>query len=261
MANVILFNKPYGVHSQFRKDNEQMQTLADFFTDKSFRVAGRLDKDSEGLLILTDDGAVNHVITTPPNKGNAKKQGKTYLVQVENIPTQTQIDELSKGVLLKDGKTLPSRVRLLTDDELPIYLWERNPPIRERKSIPTAWLAMTIFEGKNRQVRRMVAHVGLPCLRLIRYQVGDWTLCWQGMQLGVGEHCTITLTSQDLLALGVQAGKTEIKNHHHKPKQTDKKSKTSSSDRHAKSAYATKNKSSTDKRLGGPLYRKSNSTK
>lgn len=216
MANVILFNKPYGVHSQFRKDNEQMQTLADFFKDKSLRVAGRLDKDSEGLLILTDDGAVNHVITTPPNKGNAKKQGKTYLVQVENIPTQTQIDELSKGVLLKDGKTLPSRVRLLTDDELPICLWERNPPIRERKSIPTAWLAMTIFEGKNRQVRRMVAHVGLPCLRLIRYQVGDWTLCWQGMQLGVGEHCTITLTSQDLLALGVQAGKTEIKNHHHK---------------------------------------------
>ena len=196
-SQLILFNKPYGVHSQFRKDNQQMRTLADFFCDKRLRVAGRLDKDSEGLLILTDNGDLNHLITTPTN--NQKAFGKTYLVQVENTPNDQQLTLLSKGVTLKDGKTLPAFVKTLNEKELPIDLWQRNPPIRERKNIPTAWLSMTIFEGKNRQVRRMTAHVGLPCLRLIRYQIGDWTLD----NLGVGEYRQIILSRQDLIKFGL----------------------------------------------------------
>lgn len=196
-SQLILFNKPYGVHSQFRKDNQQMRTLADFFCDKRLRVAGRLDKDSEGLLILTDNGDLNHLITTPKN--NQKAFGKTYLVQVENTPNDQQLTLLSKGVTLKDGKTLPAFVKTLNEKELTIHLWQRNPPVRERKNIPTAWLSMTIFEGKNRQVRRMTAHVGLPCLRLIRYQIGDWTLD----NLGVGEYRQIILSRQDLIKFGL----------------------------------------------------------
>ena len=196
-SQLILFNKPYGVHSQFRKDNQQMRTLADFFCDKRLRVAGRLDKDSEGLLILTDNGDLNHLITTPKN--NQKAFGKTYLVQVENTPNDQQLTLLSKGITLKDGKTLPAFVKTLNEKELPIHLWQRNPPILERKNIPTAWLSMTIFEGKNRQVRRMTAHVGLPCLRLIRYQIGDWTLD----NLGVGEYRQIILSRQDLIKFGL----------------------------------------------------------
>ena len=196
-SQLILFNKPYGVHSQFRKDNQQMRTLADFFCDKRLRVAGRLDKDSEGLLILTDNGDLNHLITTPTN--NQKAFGKTYLVQVENTPNDQQLTLLSKGVTLKDGKTLPAFVKTLNEKELPIDLWQRNPPIRERKNIPTAWLSMTIFEGKNRQVRRMTSHVGLPCLRLIRYQIGDWRLD----NLGVGEYRQIILSRQDLIKFGL----------------------------------------------------------
>ena len=196
-SQLILFNKPYGVHSQFRKDNQQMRTLADFFCDKRLRVAGRLDKDSEGLLILTDNGDLNHLITTPTN--NQKAFGKTYLVQVENTPNDQQLTLLSKGVTLKDGKTLPAFVKTLNEKELPIHLWQRNPPIQERKNIATAWLSMTIFEGKNRQVRRMTAHVGLPCLRLIRYQIGDWTLG----NLGVGEYRQIILNRQDLIKFGL----------------------------------------------------------
>lgn len=192
MSQLILFNKPYGVHSQFRKDNEQMSTLADFFTDKRLRIAGRLDKDSEGLLILTDNGDLNHLITTPKN--GKKSIGKTYLVQVENTPNHEQLLQLSQGVLLKDGKTLPAIVKQLDEATLPIALWQRNPPIRERKNIPTSWLSITLFEGKNRQIRRMTAHVGLPCLRLIRYQIGDWKLD----NLNVGEYRKIILSRQDL---------------------------------------------------------------
>lgn len=200
-AKVILFNKPYGVHSQFRKDHDGMKTLADYFNDKSLRVCGRLDKDSEGLLILSDNGAINHAITTPPKKSSGKKYGKTYLVQVENIPTQAQLTKLRQGVILKDGITLPAKVTLL--DELPIVLWQRLPPIRERKHIPTAWLAMTIFEGKNRQIRRMVAHVGLPCLRLIRYQVAIWSLMNDTRQLDVGESYELRLSKMQMSALGI----------------------------------------------------------
>lgn len=192
MATVVLFNKPYGVHSQFRKDHEGMMTLMDFFDDKSLRVAGRLDKDSEGLLILTDDGKLNHAITTP-KANQARTWGKTYLVQVENTPTEAQLNALRDGVTLKDGKTLPAIVEVL--EELPVELWERNPPIRERQSVPTAWLSITIFEGKNRQVRRMTAHVGLPCLRLIRHQVGNWQLG----QLKSGESVRLTVNAGKFL--------------------------------------------------------------
>lgn len=189
-TKLILFNKPYGVHSQFRKDNDEMATLADFFTDKSLRVVGRLDKDSEGLLLLTNNGKLANAIANP----TAHKQPKTYLVQVEGTPNDDALQALRNGVVLKDGKTLPAKVSALSESELPIALWERNPPIRERKHIPTAWLSITIFEGKNRQVRRMTASVGLPCLRLIRWQVSEFTLG----ELSLGEWQELTLNRQAL---------------------------------------------------------------
>lgn len=198
MPTVVLFNKPYNVHSQFRKDHDQMMTLADYFDDKSLRVAGRLDKDSEGLLVLTDNGALNHFITTPPTHGKAKSWGKTYLVQVEHTPTDDQLHALRTGVTLKDGKTLPARILHLDDDNLPIDVWDRHPPIRERKNIPTAWLMITIFEGKNRQIRRMTAHVGLPCLRLIRLQVGSDKLGWHVGDLAVGQSRRIHISHDEL---------------------------------------------------------------
>lgn len=189
-TKLILFNKPYGVHSQFRKDNDEMATLADFFTDKSLRVVGRLDKDSEGLLLLTNNGKLANAIANP----TAHKQPKTYLVQVEGTPNDDALQALRNGVVLKDGKTLPAKVSALSESKLPIALWERNPPIRERKHIPTAWLSITIFEGKNRQVRRMTASVGLPCLRLIRWQVAEFTLG----ELSLGEWQELTLNRQAL---------------------------------------------------------------
>lgn len=189
-TKLILFNKPYGVHSQFRKDNDEMATLADFFTDKSLRVVGRLDKDSEGLLLLTNNGKLANAIANP----TAHKQPKTYLVQVEGTPNDDALQALRNGVVLKDGKTLPAKVSALSESKLPIALWERNPPIRERKHIPTTWLSITIFEGKNRQVRRMTASVGLPCLRLIRWQVAEFTLG----ELSLGEWQELTLNRQAL---------------------------------------------------------------
>lgn len=189
-TKLILFNKPYGVHSQFRKDNDEMATLADFFTDKSLRVVGRLDKDSEGLLLLTNNGKLANAIANP----TTHKQPKTYLVQVEGTPNDDALQALRNGVVLKDGKTLPAKVSALSESELPIALWERNPPIRERKHIPTTWLSITIFEGKNRQVRRMTASVGLPCLRLIRWQVAEFTLG----ELSLGEWQELTLNRQAL---------------------------------------------------------------
>ena len=204
MTDIVLFNKPYGVLSQFRPDdNNEFGTLADYFTDKSLRVVGRLDATSEGLLLLTSDGRVNRAITHPPKASDFTKtnhkQGKTYLVQVEGIPTPEQIQQLTDGVLLKDGLTLPAIVQHLSVDELPMPLWPRNPPIRERKSVPTAWLKMTIYEGKNRQVRRMSAHVGLPCLRLIRWSVADFELG----ALGVGEFVRVHLNASRLKKLGL----------------------------------------------------------
>lgn len=202
-TSLILFNKPYGVQSQFRDDGGNAHTtLAPYFTDKSLRVAGRLDATSEGLLILTNDGRVNKAITQPPRAAqfkNSIKQGKTYLVQVEGVVSAAQLAELSRGVMLKDGKTLPAVAKVVAESELPIQLWHRDPPIRERKSIPTSWIMLTIYEGKNRQVRRMTAHVGLPCLRLIRWSVAGFELG----SLGVGEFVRVHLTNEDCRRLGV----------------------------------------------------------
>ncbi|WP_440464753.1 pseudouridine synthase [Psychrobacter sp. ASPA161_6] len=199
-TSLVLFNKPYGVQSQFRDDsNNDHTTLSEYFTDKSLRVAGRLDATSEGLLILTNDGRVNKAITHPPKANAGRKQGKTYLVQVEGMPTAEQLDKLRQGVILKDGKTLPADIKQLSEEDLPMPLWQREPPIRERKSIPTSWLMLTIYEGKNRQVRRMTAHVGLPCLRLIRWSVAGFEL----EELAVGEFVRIHLDSTKLRELGV----------------------------------------------------------
>ena len=199
-SSLILFNKPYGVQSQFRDDsNNNHTTLSQYFTDKSLRVAGRLDATSEGLLILTDDGQINKAITHPPKANAGRKQGKTYLVQVEGIPTAEQLNKLRRGVILKDGKTLPAEVKHVSEDELPMTLWQRYPPIRERKSVPDSWLILTIYEGKNRQVRRMSAHVGLPCLRLIRWSVAGFELG----DLAVGESMRVQLSQEQCQRLGI----------------------------------------------------------
>ncbi len=171
MNRVIVFNKPYGVLSQFTDKGTQgtaRPTLSAYIMEPGFYPAGRLDKDSEGLLVLTDNGALQARIAHPKYK-----RPKTYLVQVEGAPDADALDALRKGVVLKDGKTAPADVSLI---DPPAMLWERDPPVRFRKSVPDAWLQITIREGRNRQVRRMTAYVGLPCLRLIRSQIGDWHL-------------------------------------------------------------------------------------
>ncbi|MGP4950875.1 pseudouridine synthase [Psychrobacter sp. T6-1] len=200
MPTLVLFNKPYGVQSQFRDDdNNKFTPLAEFFDDKSLRVAGRLDATSEGLLLLTADGKLNKAITHPPKANSGRKQGKTYLVQVEGIPTAEQLTQLGRGVMLKDGKTLPAKIKHVSVEDLPIALWPRHPPIRERKSVPDSWLILTIFEGKNRQVRRMTAHVGLPCLRLIRWSVAGFEL----KDLAVGESVHVSLSREQCQQLGL----------------------------------------------------------
>jgi len=167
MSRILLFNKPYGVICQFSHDGMH-PTLADYIALPDFYPAGRLDTDSEGLLLLTDDGALQHRITDPRHK-----LPKTYWVQVEGVPDDAALEKLRSGINLKDFVTSPADVQLMDE---PSNLWPRNPPIRERKAIPTSWLQITIREGKNRQVRRMTAAAGLPTLRLIRYSIGEWTL-------------------------------------------------------------------------------------
>jgi 23S rRNA pseudouridine2457 synthase len=167
MTKLVLFNKPFQVLSQFR-EHETKDTLAKYFDDKSLRVAGRLDYDSEGLLLLSDDGHFIQKITHPKFK-----LPKTYWSQVEGAIDNSALEQLREGVLLKDGITRPATAGLIDEPEA---LWPRDPPIRLRKNIPTSWVELSITEGRNRQVRRMTAAVGFPTLRLVRSSIGDWNL-------------------------------------------------------------------------------------
>lgn len=182
MAQIVLFNKPYGVLSQFRSEDGQ-RSLAGYLPIPDIYPAGRLDKDSEGLLLLTDDGRLQHRIAHPRYKAE-----KVYWVQVEGIPDAQALQQLARGVELKDGLTRPARVRIMTEPAV----WPRDPPIRFRAHIPTCWLELGITEGRNRQVRRMTAAVGHPTLRLIRYRIGDWTL--DGLEPGEWKVITVADT-------------------------------------------------------------------
>jgi len=167
VSRLILFNKPFGVISQFT-ETEHHKSLKHYLTMPGFYPAGRLDADSEGLVLLTDDGRLQHRISSPKFK-----QPKTYWVQVEGIPTPAALQQLCRGVAIRDYITRPAKACLMPEPE---NLWARSPPVRFRKQIPTAWLTLTIEEGKNRQVRHMTAAVGFPTLRLIRVAIGDYRL-------------------------------------------------------------------------------------
>ncbi len=169
MSRLILFNKPFGVLPQFtdRASPTPRPTLSDYIDVPGVYPAGRLDRDSEGLMLLTDDGRLQARLSHPRHK-----VGKTYLVQVEGAPTEADLEPLRRGVALKDGMTRPARARLIAAPDL----WERLPPVRVRKTVPDRWIELVLREGKNRQVRRMTAAIGFPTLRLVRWQVGDYRL-------------------------------------------------------------------------------------
>lgn len=167
MPRIVIFNKPFRVISQFRESGDKV-TLGRYFNDPALRVAGRLDYDSEGLLLLTDSGDLVQKITHPRHSLE-----KTYLAQVEGEPGPNALEQLRDGVVLKDGRTRPAKAEFVDE---PDSLWPRDPPIRYRASIPTCWLKLTITEGRNRQVRRMTAAVGHATLRLVRVRIGNWTL-------------------------------------------------------------------------------------
>lgn len=169
---ILLFNKPYRVLCQFSAKPGKA-SLADYVSQVGVYPAGRLDYDSEGLVVLTDDGWLQHRLSHPRHK-----LWKEYWAQVEGAPSDGDLDPLRHGVALKDGRTRPAEAALMDTPAV----WEREPPIRHRKQIPTAWIRLCIREGRNRQIRRMTAHVGYPTLRLIRYRIGDWTL--QGLEPG-----------------------------------------------------------------------------
>ena len=181
MSRLLLFNKPYGVLTQFT-DPVGRPTLADFISIPDIYAAGRLDADSEGLVVLTDDGALQARIADPRHK-----LAKNYRVQVEGLPTDAALRQLTTGVDLGDFRTRPCQASLVPE---PPGLWQRNPPIRYRAAIPTSWLEIALREGKNRQVRRMTAKVGFPTLRLIRWAVGDWTL--DGLRPGQWREVDLT---------------------------------------------------------------------
>ncbi|WP_417789807.1 rRNA large subunit pseudouridine synthase E [Terasakiella pusilla] len=188
MSKIILFNKPFNVLCQFTDEGIQRETLADYIKIPGVYAAGRLDKDSEGLLLLTDDGSVQARIAHPKFK-----LPKTYWVQVDGIPDDAALEKLRKGVTLKDGLTKPAEARIIPE---PKDLWPRTPPVRFRANIPTSWIELTIREGKNRQVRRMTAAIGHPTLRLIRYAIGPWSL----QNLPTGDYIETTLQEGQLPA-------------------------------------------------------------
>jgi 23S rRNA pseudouridine2457 synthase len=178
-SELILFNKPYGVLSQFtdKGTDTARATLSDYIDLPGFYPAGRLDRDSEGLLLLTNDGQLQARIADPKYK-----MPKTYLVQVEGDAQEAALDQLRQGVVLKDGMTRPAQVQRIAEPAL----WPRDPPVRFRKSVPDCWLSITIREGRNRQVRRMTASIGHPTLRLVRWSIGDWTV--DGLRPGEWQH-------------------------------------------------------------------------